>query len=133
MSRLQSQRYEFKYPITDEKARRIRDFVQAHLEMDEYSANQAALSYPTLSLYLDSDSLDTYWHTIGGSKNRFKLRLRYYDERPETPVFFEIKHRVKDVIYKTRGGVRKDAVRWLLAGHAVERRHLFNSKDPEAL
>src|ERR1043166_4655843 len=110
-SRLQQQRYEFKYHLTAEKAIRMRDFVQTHLQVDEFSALQPDLSYPTLSLYLDSDSLDTYWHTIGGNKNRFKLRLRYYDDRPDSPVFFEVKYRVKDVILKSRGGVRKDAVR----------------------
>ena len=131
--RLQRQRFEFKYHLTEEKARRIRDFVRGHLRIDHFSAGQPDFSYPTLSLYLDSESLDTYWHTIAGNPDRFKLRLRYYDDRPDTPVFFEIKHRVKDVILKSRGGVRKDAVRWLLAGHAPEPRHLLDPGDLKAL
>ncbi len=130
--RLQHQRYELKYHVAEAKALRIRDFVQSHLEVDEYSALQTGLSYPTLSLYLDSDSLDTHWHTINGNRNRFKLRLRYYDDRPDTPVFFEIKRRDNDVILKDRGGVRKGAVRWLLAGQMPERKHLLNPNDPSA-
>ena len=98
--RLQNQRSELKYHVPEEKARRIRDYVQAYLEIDEYGAGQPDLSYPTLSLYLDSDALDTYWHTINGDRNRFKLRLRYYDDHPNTPVFFEIKRRVNHVILK---------------------------------
>src|ERR1043166_8637664 len=115
--RLQHQRYELKYQVAEAKALRIRDFVQGHLILDEYSALQRGLSYPTFSLYLDSDALDTHWHTINGNRNRFKLRLRYYDDRPDTPVFFETKRRDNQVILKERGGVRKNAVRWLLAGH----------------
>ena len=131
--RLQHQRYELKYRVNEEKALRIRDFVRCHLEIDEYSALEPALSYPTLSLYLDSVGLDTYWHTINGNRNRFKLRLRYYDDQPDTPVFFEIKRRENNVILKERGGVRKNAVRWLLAGHMPERKHLLNPNDNQAL
>ncbi|SRR6266542_1207044 len=131
-SSLQRQRYELKYQVSEDKALRIRDFVQTHLEIDEYSALQPNLSYPTLSLYLDSDGLDTYWHSINGNRNRFKLRLRYYDDQPDTPVFFEIKRRNDNVILKQRGGVRKSAVRWLLAGHLPEREHMLNPNDTEA-
>ena len=130
--RLQHQRYELKYQVAETKALRIRDFVQGHLILDEYSALQRGLSYPTLSLYLDSDALDTHWHTINGNRNRFKLRLRYYDDRPDTPVFFETKRRDNQVMLKERGGVRKSAVRWLLAGHMPERKHLLNPNDDEA-
>lgn len=131
--RLQHQRYELKYQVPESQALRIRDFVQGYLEIDEYGALQPSLSYPTLSLYLDSDSLDTHWHTVNGNRNRFKLRLRYYDDQPDTPVFFEIKRREDNVILKERGGVRKSAVRWLLAGHMPERKHMLNPVDPAAL
>ena len=130
--RLQRQRFEFKYHVREGKALRLREFVRTNLQMDRYSVGQPDFSYPTLSLYLDSDQLDTYWHVIAGDPNRFKLRLRYYDDRPDTPVFFEIKHRIKDVIFKKRGGVRKDAVRPLLAGQAHERGQLLDPKDAEA-
>lgn len=128
-SRLQHQRFELKYIIPEAKARRIREFVRAYLQLDEYGIGQPDFSYPTLSLYLDSDDLDTYWHTIGGNKNRFKLRLRYYDERPDSPVFFEVKRRMNDIIIKDRGGVRKSAVRELLGGHLPEPRHLLQPHD----
>ena len=130
--RLQHQRYELKYQVNEAKAFRIRDFVRDYLEIDEYSALQADRSYPTLSLYLDSDGLETYWCAINGDRNRYKLRLRYYDDEPDTPVFFEIKRREDNVILKERGGVRKDAVRWLLAGHMPERKHMLNPNDNEA-
>jgi hypothetical protein len=131
--RLQEQRYELKYWLDESKALRVRQFVQSYLTLDEYSAKQENLSYPTLSLYLDSDQLDTYWHTINGNKNRYKLRLRYYDDQPHSPVFFEIKRREDNVILKQRAGVKKSAVRTLLAGHLPEPEHLLNPHDAEAL
>ena len=131
--RLQHQRYELKYHVHEGEACRIRDFVRGYLEIDEYSALQPDLSYPTLSLYLDTAGLGTYWSAINGDRNRFKLRLRYYDDHPDTPVFFEIKRREDNVILKERGGVRKSAVRWLLAGHMPERKHMLNPNDTEAL
>jgi hypothetical protein len=133
MSRMQHQRFELKYWISEGKARCIREFVRGYLQLDEFGVGQPDCSYPTLSLYLDSDGLDTYWNTVGGHKNRFKLRLRYYDERPDSPVFFEIKRRMNDIIIKDRGGVRKDAVRLLLAGHLPESRHLLQPWDAEQL
>jgi len=121
-----------KYQIAEGKALRIRDFLRSYLEIDEYSALQADLSYPTLSLYLDSDGLETHWQTVNGNRNRFKLRLRYYDDQPNTPVFLEIKRREDNVMLKERGGVRKSAVRWLLAGQMPECKHMLNPNDPEA-
>lgn len=124
--RLQLQRLELKYMISEDKALAIRDFVRSYLELDEYSVDKPNYSYRIHSLYLDSDDMLTYWETINGVKNRFKLRLRYYDDQPDSPVFFEIKRRMNDAILKQRGGVRRPAVDWLLAGHMPEPEHLLS-------
>src|SRR6266850_1284795 len=118
--RMQQSRFELKYLISETTALRVRDFVRCYLAMDEFSVGRPNYSYPVHSLYLDSDTLEIYWRTVNGDKNRFKLRLRYYSDHPDTPVFFEIKRRMKDVIQKQRGGVRHDAVPRLLAGHFPE-------------
>jgi len=131
--RLQDQRYELKYWLEESQALRVRQFVQSQLTLDEFSARQPDLSYPTLSLYLDSGGLETYWHTISGNKNRYKLRLRYYDDQPHTPVFFEIKRRENNVILKQRAGVKKSAVRVLLAGHLPAPEYLLNPHDAEGM
>lgn len=130
--RLQFQRFELKYSIREEVALAIRDFVSCYLEVDEYAATLPNLSYPVHSLYLDSDDLQLYQTTINGDKNRFKLRLRFYENRPEAPVYFEIKRRTNNTISKQRGGVRREEVNWLLAGHLPEPAHLV-SKDPKHL
>jgi hypothetical protein len=130
--RVQLQRLELKYIIREEVALRVREFVGSYLEIDEFGASRPNLSYPVHSLYLDSDDLILYWHTINGNKNRYKLRLRFYENRPEAPVYFEIKRRMNDAILKQRGGVRREAVDWILAGHLPEPGYLV-SNDPKHL
>lgn len=125
--RLQMQRLECKYLVSERQALMIRELVRSHLELDEYGVNQPDCSYTIHSLYLDSDDLKTYWDTINGNKNRFKLRLRYYSAAPDAPVFFEIKRRVNDAILKQRGGVHRAAVPLLLAGQLPGPEHLLNN------
>lgn len=110
------QRLELKYQISDEVALAVRDFVSSYLEIDEFGATRPNLSYPVHSLYLDSEGLATYRHTINGNKNRFKLRIRFYENRPNAPVYCEIKRRMNDAILKQRGAVRREAVDAVLAG-----------------
>lgn len=129
---MQQSRFELKYWITETAALRARDFVQSYLEIDEYAAMKPNLSYPVHSLYLDSDHLDLYWRTINGDKNRYKLRLRYYDANPGSPIFFEIKRRMNNCILKQRGGVRKEYIGSLLSGHLPEPSHLV-SDNPKQL
>jgi hypothetical protein len=129
---MQQQRFELKYLITEPVALRIRDFVASYLEIDEYGASKPNLSYPVHSLYLDSNDLKIYHQTINGTRNRYKLRLRFYDDRPDTPIFFEIKRRVNNCILKQRGAVRRSAVNLLLAGHLPEPNHLI-SQEPKQL
>ncbi|MCF7669436.1 MAG: polyphosphate polymerase domain-containing protein [Verrucomicrobia bacterium] len=122
--RLQAQRFELKYIIREDVAEAISDFVRSYLELDEFGEGKPDLSYPVHSLYLDSDQLALYWHTLNGTKNRFKLRVRYYSEAPDAPAFFEIKRRMNNCIMKQRGGVRREAVPLLLKGQLPEPEHL---------
>jgi hypothetical protein len=128
---LQAQRFELKYQVREETALAVRNFVSSYLEIDEYGATQPNLSYPVHSLYLDSDDLTLYWHTFNGNKNRYKLRLRYYESRPTAPIYFEIKRRMNEAILKQRGAVRREAVEWLLAGHLPERSHLVSNEPKQ--
>ena len=129
---MQQQRFELKYVIKEGVALAVRDFVNGYLEIDEYGATLPNFSYGVHSLYLDSDDLRLYQNTINGDKNRHKLRLRFYDNRAEAPIFFEIKRRMNSIITKQRGAVRRDAVDWLLAGQLPEPSHLV-SRDPRQL
>jgi len=113
---LQLQRFELKYIVSPQTALQVRQFVQSYLELDEYGADKPDGSYAIHSLYLDSDRLSFFWHTINGNKNRFKLRLRFYNADPHAPVFFEIKRREADIIRKQRAAVRRDVAASLLVG-----------------
>ena len=128
--RLQLQRFELKYIVPESVALQIRQFVAAYLDIDEYGATMPNLSYPVHSLYLDSDDLYTYRATINGDKNRYKLRLRYYNEKPDSPVFFEIKKRTNSTISKMRGGVRRSSVGQILAGQLPTPDDML-SKEPK--
>jgi hypothetical protein len=130
--RLQSQRFEFKYVIREEVAIAVREFVRSYLEIDGYGATLPNLSYPVHSLYLDSPDLKLYRSTINGNKNRFKLRLRFYENRPNAPIYFEIKNRRGSVILKERGAVKREAAPTVLSGHVPELEHLV-LKDSKQL
>jgi len=55
--------------------------------------------------------------TVGGEKNRFKLRIRTYDDDPGSPVFFEVKRKVNNIVSKRRVAVsREDADRFMKSG-----------------
>jgi SPX domain protein involved in polyphosphate accumulation len=130
---MQRQRFELKYIINEETALKVRDFVSGELDMDEYSVGRPNYSYPVHSLYIDSDDLRLYWETINGNKNRYKLRLRFYTTNPDAPVFFEIKRRMNNIIMKQRGGVRQEAVAWLLDGQLPTEEHLVARNNPKHL
>lgn len=134
MERLQRQRFELKYRISEAKAQQIRFFVQNYLPCDSYGITQPDLSYSVNSLYLDSDELKTFQDTINGDRNRFKLRIRYYDYE-DSPVYFEIKRRHNTVIRKKRAKVHRWAVKELLNGQLPIMDYLIqeNAEQREAL
>jgi hypothetical protein len=121
-----------KYIIEEPVALGIRDWVRSYLEIDEHGATRPNLSYPVHSIYLDSPDLKLYQATVNGDKNRFKLRLRFYENRPGAPVYLEIKRRTNNCISKMRSRVRAEAVSYLLAGHLAEPSHLV-SNEPKQL
>ena len=110
-------RHELKFFISPEVALGVRDFVGEYLDFEEYSVGKREFSYPVHTIYLDSDDWKIYRRTIQGGQDRWKLRLRYYDDRPDSPVFCEVKHQMTDVVVKHRGGVKRAALDSVLDGH----------------
>jgi len=125
IDRAQRQRREIKYQLREEVALAIRSYLSAFLEPDEFAAGKVDNSYSVHSLYLDSNHLSTFWAANSGERNRFKLRIRYYDNDPESPVFFEIKRRINEGIVKQRARVRREAVYSLLIRESPMPEHLF--------
>jgi hypothetical protein len=113
---MQQSRFELKYLLKESVAERVREFARGHLDLDPFGAGGQDYSYPVHSLYLDSDRLELYWRTVNGDKNRYKLRLRYYNDQADAPVFFEIKRRINNAILKQRAAVKRSAAPLLLRG-----------------
>ena len=114
--RLQTRRFELKYHVDERTAHAIRRLLRLHLEPDDYGASPELPIYSVHSLYLDSPDYALCRATLHGERNRFKLRVRYYDDSPLAPVSLEIKRRDDRCIRKRRAFVRRDAVAELLAG-----------------
>jgi hypothetical protein len=127
--RHQASRYELKYIIDERCARGVRDFVRSHLKRDPHALPEMRCSYPIYSLYLDGPGLTLYTATQQAQKNRYKLRIRYYDHEANSPVFFEIKRRVGDVIIKDRTCVKRESVQHLLLHGVPRREDLANPED----
>lgn len=125
-SRLQRQRFEYKYITTEHKAVAIRQFLESYLDVDAYGATLPDFSYPIHSIYLDSKQLSTYRDTLNGNRNRFKLRVRYYENASTKPVFLEIKRRMDKIIVKKRAIVHRSAVDSILLGNAPRHEHLYD-------
>lgn len=115
MSALQTSRYEMKYMISESQAIAIRRLVKTRLVPDEHSHGNS-IGYRVRSLYLDSRSLRCYNETQCGNKNRFKLRIRFYDEFDDSPVFLEVKRRITDMVCKHRATVLRSSAEQLLRG-----------------
>ena len=130
--RYQRSRYELKYVIDEACARRVKDFVRSYLHRDAHSIPGMRYHYPIYSLYVDGPGLMLYHATVQAQRNRLKLRVRYYDHEPSSPVFCEIKRRVNDVIIKERAAIRRSSLPRLLNGHHPRREDLLDDQKADA-
>lgn len=114
-----AKRYELKYRISEPTACAVKGFVSAFLGLDPYSRIRPDGQYPICSLYLDSRRFDLFHETQLDKCNRFKLRIRTYDDEPQGPVYFEIKRKLNRIIYKSRARASKDRIGDILRGHYI--------------
>ncbi len=108
------QRFEAKYFLGEMEAQAALDFIRPYVAPDPHAP--AGGHYPINSLYLDSPDLVLFTSSLFGEKNRFKLRIRSYSDDPDTPVFFEIKRRMDQIILKQRVAVKRASLSALLSG-----------------
>ncbi len=118
------QRLELKYLIDEPTVDRIRREIEFYCEPDEHNPARSGryqrpepLGYEICSLYLDSPKLAFHRAKMRGDPERFKLRIRTYSKT--SPVLFELKRRVSDVIDKTRVVVDRKQVEEAAAGLAA--------------
>lgn len=123
---VQGSRFELKYIISERSARAIRDFARRYLVPDGHGEPQQHRAYTVCSLYMDSADLALCRATMDGVRSRYKLRIRFYDDSPESPAYFEIKRRVDNITSKERAAVRRSSIPGLLAGHRPRQTDLAN-------
>jgi hypothetical protein len=116
MGALEVFRYERKYVVAERDAAAIRRFVAGYLVPDRHMLGAGPSGYRVCSLYLDSPQLLLYRQTLNGVKNRYKLRIRFYDDDQAKPAFLEVKKRTTDTIHKMRVMIAKSAIERLLCG-----------------
>lgn len=101
-------RFECKYFVPRETAEELRSVVAQYMAPDRYCRpDRDPPHYLVLSLYLDDPGLSLYRGTTEGLMNRYKLRLRSYEDRADAPVYFEIKSRRNDTVHKKRAAVKR--------------------------
>ncbi|MCH2102269.1 MAG: polyphosphate polymerase domain-containing protein, partial [Planctomycetes bacterium] len=88
----------------------IRQEIEPFLGLDHFSAQAQDHHYSVYSLYFDSPGLRLYQDTVEGARNRFKLRLRYYDAEAKGPIFAEVKKRNDQIVRKSRDLLQQDRV-----------------------
>lgn len=125
---MQRQRFEFKYLVDEAKALAVRNHVRGYLTLDEAGVGKPDFCYRVNSLYLDSPNFCTFWDWVNADRNRFKLRMRFYDPHPDSPVYLEIKRRVSACILKQRCAIRKRAASMILDGQFPAEDDLFGGE-----
>lgn len=105
--RMMGCRFELKYLIRPSLVNPIRRYISDYIELDPYSRVQQDGFYTIGTLYLEAHNLQLYRANMEGHKNRFKLRIRTYDDSRESPCFLEIKRKVDAVILKSRAALKK--------------------------
>jgi len=105
---IQLDRHEAKYIIPMSMVPEIRRFIQPFCKPDPH-AHGAPPEYVVTTLQLDTPGLSLYHAVEWEALNRFKLRVRTYGEPGESPVFLEVKRKIRQTIVKSRSIVPAEA------------------------
>jgi hypothetical protein len=115
-SMLLVQRYECKYMLTEGQAIAVRNYLRPFLAPDSHATADGR--YDVYSVYLDDAKWSTYWWSVVGQKDRFKLRMRTYGMGNGGRTFLEIKLRIDRISHKRRAIMSWDDALHLLADPA---------------
>jgi len=127
------ERREYKYLIDRETAAGIRAAIRPFCKLDDFAAKSPTRTYTIDSLYFDTSDLGLFWANDHEQVDRFKMRVRGYPEAPGSPVFFEVKRRMNDVISKSRGKIHRGRWAQLLADPGAPLPADIHGKDRAAL
>ena len=125
------QRFELRYLITEATAQQVREIVNQRLPADKFAAGNPSGAYSVRSLYLGPEGVDLYWQPERRERNRLTLRLRCYDDQPDSFVFLEIRRDLNQCVLKQRSCIKRSAVPRLLAGAALRPEDLAQFDNQE--
>jgi hypothetical protein len=108
------ERFEIKFWVPEYVAQEITRFAAPYMKIDAFSV--PGIGQHNTSMYLDTPDLLFARLHLAKSPDRFKLRVRRYGDPPDGPGFFEIKRKMKTIIFKRRAVVPWHAARALLVG-----------------
>jgi SPX domain protein involved in polyphosphate accumulation len=111
------ERREFKYLIPSDLVPLVREAARIACRPDPYAGPDG--SYRIRSLYLDNARLDLFHANEAEAPDRYKARVRCYPDT-SSPVFLEIKRRVKDVVVKTRAAVPQSRWQETVGGRTLD-------------
>ena len=106
-------RHESKYLIDPALVPEIRQFLRPFADPDSYAELWPGYRYPICSLYLDTLDLMLYNQTVGGERDRFKLRVRTYSDDAAKPAYLEVKRKLDRIVHKRRAGISREQARAL--------------------
>jgi VTC domain len=127
------ERREYKFLIDREMAARVRAAIAPFCALDPYAAGSPSRTYAIDTLYLDTRDLRLFWANDAELVDRIKLRVRSYADAPNSPMFFEVKRRINDVISKSRGKVSRALWHGLLADDSARIPDTVVGKDRMAV
>jgi len=101
---IQLDRHEAKYVIPVWMISDIREFIRPFCEPDSHSRGDPP-HYTITTLQLDNPRFSLHYAKSNEAVQRFKLRVRTYGRPGESPVFLEIKRKIRGTILKSRARI----------------------------
>ncbi len=99
-------RHEAKYIIPPSMMEPIRRYIAPFCRPDPHG-HGSPQCYRITTLQLDGPGLPLHHAKKNESANRFKLRVRTYDQ-PDSPVFLEVKRKLGQVVVKSRSRITRN-------------------------
>ncbi len=121
-------RYEYKYFVPYAELQRLRSMIAPFMKLDDYARDHGG-EYTVRSIYFDTPEMECYFQKMAGVKRRNKVRLRGYNGGDaKSEVFFEIKKKVDEPLYKNRASLTYEEARQVMLGKSLDE-VVFNASE----
>lgn len=126
-------RYEYKYFVPCNMLEKLRNLVAPFMALDKHALAHGG-EYTVRSIYFDTNDFECYRYKIEGVKRRNKVRLRGYNGgNLDSKVFFEIKKKVDEPLFKNRASMTFEAAQRIISGEPVEEFVISSDRNPREL